>query len=331
MKASSLLHYDPLSGQPVYEDAISSREHTLFRHLALCTSLPFSPSSNSAAAASEFRFDEMISMLQQSQAELDSVAELIDYILASRILPVASSTSAEEVRTKSSALMKAAADALRDFKDKSMREIEKQRQLLEQVVMPLVRDGWRVLHYYHHPHDGHEKVLVDLSPARLYSPSSTTTIADPYIVTVDVKTSAIDDGTPNKVLALFRREQMLAHLDPPEKPSSSSMTPTLHSLLWNARDARLQRDMLRVLQTEVSCSLLEDRPLCTSDSVTLVICSSIPLQICLVDQHGSDGGSACANQLLRDMRRRWVESAGKSVGWLEARQALLSLASAENK
>lgn len=328
MKTSSLLHYDPLSGQPVYEDATSSREHLLFRHLALCASLPFSPSSNSlTAAASEFRFDEMIGMLQQSQAELDSVAELIDYILASRILPVVSSVPAEDVPTKNSVLMKTATGALRSFRDKSMDEIEKQRELLEQVVMPLVSDGWRILHYHHQPRDGHGKVLVDLSPARLYSASSATAVVDPYIVTVNVTTSTIENGMPNKVLALFHGEQKLARLGPPEAAPSSNRTSSLHSLLWSARDARLQREMLRVLQAEASRSFLEDRPLCTLDSITLVIGSSAPLRICLVDQDGdadasSEDGNAYASQLLRDMRRRWVESAGRSVGWSEARQAL---------
>lgn len=282
----------------------------LFSQLRHC-SLPFTTPSSSHTTC--FEYHHLVSLLTHSQFQLDTVAELLDCIISVKEQPGGSLLSVVKSNNKfdkNITIKGDSEDAMNAFRkmcDGMKERMEKDRVIVEEIALPLLRDGWRIINRTD------EELIVDISPYRLLSLSDSNIIA-PEVCTVSKDTPRIIEQKHLSMTVTINNKTAVYSMHKVCPPSGKSNSP-FHACLWSKRDTLLQEMILKRLVEEQE---VEDRPMCSKGVLTIMIAELMLVQFGMVDNECEEGEG-----VLRGVRRHFINSKGQTCGWKECKQKLL--------
>lgn len=283
----------------------------LFSQLSHC-SLPFTTRPPSPTSC--FDYNHLVSLLTQSQFQLDTVAEVLDCIISIKEQPNTSLLSVIKCNTKFDKEIvireddENAINTFRKMFDDMKERMVGDRVVVEEIALPLLRDGWRIIERID------EALVVDISPRRLL-PLLDSSILSSEVCTVDKDTPTIIEQRHLSMTVTINNKTVTYSMYK-VCPSSNNSDSPFHAHLWSKRDALLQEVILKQLVKE---QMMEDRPMYSGGALTIMIAEQMLVQFSMVDTACEEGEG-----VLRDVRKYFINSKGQTCGWKECRQRLIS-------
>ena len=198
-------------------------------------------------------------------------------------------------------------NAFKKMCDGMKERMEKDRVIVEEIALPLLRDGWRIINR------ADEALIVDISPYRLLSLSDSNIISPEVCIVSKDAPRIIEQKHLSMTVTINNRTTVYSMHK--VCPSSNKSNNPFHACLWSKRDTLLQEMILKRLVEEQEG---EDRPMYGKGVLTIMIAELMLVQFSMVDKECEEGEG-----VLRGVRRHFINSKGQTCGWTEYRQKLL--------